>query len=434
MPRKISIGTPYSSPRLRYTLDVVLGRLLGWEWSLITEREAFEAVAGPKLGYGWPAPVTVPAVWTAGDPRAADLRVERRDGLPVFFLREAEGIGFDLLAACFFQLSRWEEYHNPATDVHGRFPALASHAYANGYLKRPLVRELALYLAKQLCIHYPELPEPKHHFRLVPTYDIDIAWAYRHRGPRGGLAAGRDLLTGRWDLLSQRWMVGSGQRRDPFDTFAKLDELHEQLQLDPVYFFLLAEQTSRQDPNPSPATPALRTLLTDLAGRYRSGVHPSYYSSDQPERLRAELATYAELTGGPAQRSRQHFLRFRLPGTYRELLARGIREEYSMGYADRAGFRAGMCDPFPWYDLTAERTTELMIHPFAAMDATLRRYQRLNAAAAEQRLRVLANTVLRTGGTLQLLWHNSSFSARHGWRGWWPMYERLLTDLAGKVT
>ena len=433
MVRKISIGTPHDSPRLRYTLDVVLGRLLGWRWTLVTDRSAFQAATGPKLGYGWPAPVWIPAGWTAGDPRPADLHVERRDGLPVFFLRPGEGIGFDLLAACFFQLSRWEEYHNPATDVHGRFPALASHAYANDYLKRPLVRELAFFLAPKLRAHYPDLPEPERRFRLLPTYDVDLAWAYRHRGPRGWLSAGRDLLTGRWDLLSQRWIVRSGRRPDPFDTFAKLDALHDRLGLDPVYFFLLAQETTREDPNPSPATPELRSLFAGLAGRYRSGLHPSYYSSDRPELLRAESATYRELTGEAPVRSRQHFLRFRLPGTYRELLACGIREEYSMGYADRAGFRAGMCDPFPWYDLTAERTTELLIYPFAAMDATLRRYQRLDAAAAEQRLRVLANAVLRTGGTLQLLWHNSSFSARHGWRGWWKMYERLLEDLAGKA-
>jgi hypothetical protein len=430
MAPKVTIGTPHDSPRLRYTLSVVLGRLLGWQWDVMTDRAAFAAAAGPKFGYGWPAPVWIPGVWTTGDPRPADLRVEQRDGIPVFFTRPEEGIGFDLLAACFFQLSRWEEYHNPATDRHGRFPALASHAYANGYLERPLVRELALFLAATLRAQYPALPVPERRFRLEPTYDIDIAWAYRYRGVRGWLAAGRDLLRGRGDLLAQRWDVLAGRRPDPFDTFARLDELHHRLGLEAVYFFLLATQTSRENPNPPPTTPALRELVADLAQRYRSGLHPSYYSSDDPELLREELATYTALTGTAARCSRQHFLRFRLPGTYRILLDQGIRADYSMGYADRVGFRAGMCDPFPWYDLAAERTTELMIHPFAAMDATLRRYEHLDAAAAEHRLRTLAGTVRRTGGTFQLLWHNSSFSGRHGWQGWWRVYERLLTDLA----
>jgi len=128
----------------------------------------------------------------------------------------------------------------------------------------------------------------------------------------------------------------------------------------------------------------------------------------------------------PITDSRQHFLKLRFPETYRRLIAAGIQVDYSMGYADDTGFRAGMGVPFPWYDLKREECTALMIHPFVAMDVTLQQYLGLHAEEALARIKDLHQEVSSLGGPLCLLWHNSSFYGEAGWVGWKEMYEEML--------
>ena len=99
-----------------------------------------------------------------------------------------------------------------------------------------------------------------------------------------------------------------------------------------------------------------------------------------------------------------------------------------MGFADAAGFRAGLSTPFYWYDLETEQIQPLKIFPFAAMDVTLRRYMALKPEAALGRLRELCLRCRETGGSFITLWHNSSFSEEHGWKGWREVYEEMLAD------
>ena len=68
--------------------------------------------------------------------------------------------------------------------------------------------------------------------------------------------------------------------------------------------------------------------------------------------------------------------------SYQQLLACGITNDYSMGYADQIGFRAGTCTPFYFYDLENEIQTDLKVHPFAYMDGVLNDHLKLNTEMA----------------------------------------------------
>ena len=61
--------------------------------------------------------------------------------------------------------------------------------------------------------------------------------------------------------------------------------------------------------------------------------------------------------------SRFHFLRINLPGSYRNLSATGILEDYSMGFHDEPGFRAGIASPFLFYDVTDDTVTNVRVYP-----------------------------------------------------------------------
>ncbi|PSR13118.1 MAG: hypothetical protein C7N36_09235, partial [Bacteroidetes bacterium] len=141
--------------------------------------------------------------------------------------------------------------------------------------------------------------------------------------------------------------------------------------------------------NPPYDNNAYQQLIRSTTTWSDSGIHPSYRSFGNLARLRTEQQRLATILDQPVSHSRQHFLRLQLPQTYQQLLAAGIRHDYTMGYAEVPGYRAGTTEPFRWYDLNREQTTDLWVHPFVAMDVTLQNYQGLSASAAADYLQEL---------------------------------------------
>ena len=429
---EIHVRTRLRHPRLKYVLRIV-GEDLGYRFRFYNESR-LTAGTEPRflISYGGPArDHRLPAhPLLAGKPYAADAGDLCHDagGMPTL-CQTADGP--DLLAAIFFCLARYEEYQSVEPDTHGRFPASASHAFRHGYLDRPIVREWTAVLGRRLRSWFPDLPPVRH--RLLdfqPTYDIDILYAYRFRGWRGHASAVRDLLTGH----PRRAVARYSPRPDPYDTLADLEALHRQFKLRPTYYWLLSDRTHRHDPNPYPIPAEQRTWMHRLAETADLGIHPSYRSSEELSLIVSEKERLEAIVGRTVTRSRQHYLRFRLPDTYRALLDAGLRSDATMGYGDVVGWRAGTNLPFAWYDLERERETRLMIHPFAAMDVTLRNYLGLSAEASAGKVLALAGATVPYGGPFQLLWHNSSFAVDYGWGGWWAMYRQLVADLMGLGT
>ncbi len=348
-----------------------------------------------------------------------DLQVRWHDGLP-FFLKD------DLLACLFYVLSRYEEYEDYEADNHGRFPASNSHALTNNYLHLPVARLWAKLLYQQLRLSFPALPEPKLRplvFR--PTYDIDILWAYKFRGWKGIASGLRDLFTGKFLKVRERFLQWNAP--DPYDILPELFALHPQQK--PQLFWLLANNESREDVNPYPVPAAQVVQMQSLVEAADMGIHPGYRSLADEAKVKAEIDTFRSIFGRQPRSSRQHFLRFRLPESYRQLRLLGITAEYSMGYADAVGWRAGTNLPFPWYDLEKEEHTGLTVHPFVAMDATLKNYLGLTAQEAVVVVKSLADDCRPLGGDFSLLWHNSSFAEAHGWKGWRAGYQAIIAHL-----
>jgi len=171
----------------------------------------------------------------------------------------------------------------------------------------------------------------------------------------------------------------------------------------------------------------MRRLIRDLDRGAQLGIHPSYQHGCHREGIVKEKQRLEEITGRPISRSRQHYLRLQLPQTYQHLLAAGLHQDYTMGFPDQVGFRASIALPFPWYDLSEERQTELIIHPFQAMDVTLRQYLALRPQEISDRLAPLIRSAKEVGGVFCTLWHNSSLSPLGGWTGWRQAYHSLIT-------
>ncbi len=72
------------------------------------------------------------------------FHVEEFKELPTFYqTNDNSDLPFDPFAASFYLVSRYEEYLPYQPDQFGRFPAKASVAYQNGFLKKPVVNHYA---------------------------------------------------------------------------------------------------------------------------------------------------------------------------------------------------------------------------------------------------------------------------------------------------
>ncbi len=433
--------TGHLHPRLEYTFDTLLDGRLDCPYRIYTEKRPYLQALGPCLNYSSSRLKREECFIPAGGLlredgiRELELQVEDHAGRPMFFRQQADDadIPFDLPALIFYLLSRYEEYPDRSLDQHGRFPAQASLAWKEGFLDRPLVDEWIWFLADKLHKKFPELRFRKPAFKVLCTYDIDLAWAYRYRPWWQQLmGAGKALATGQWKNLTQRFRVKFGLEEDPFQTFAYLDKLKERFNFPAHYFFLLPLHLKGPDRTLSSGHPRLQALIRNISERYPVGIHPSYYSLDDPARIGSEIQTLLEITGKPVESSRQHYLRLNLPDTYRHLNDAGIKLDFTMGYAAEPGFRAGTSRPFPWYDLEREEPTGLWIHPFQVMDGTLKNYLQLKPEEALPRIKPLIDRTRATGGIFTTLWHNSSFGHTQGWEGWKETYEAILACLAGE--
>lgn len=349
----------------------------------------------------------------------------------VIFPTTAGDHPFDVLAAAFYCISRYEEYlPNYSLDEYGRYSHTNSILFQLGWLKRPIVDEWVQHLATALQQRFPEWQPATTKASTLLSFDVDLAWSYLHKGFwRNAGGAIKSLLRNDKNALQQRCAVLQHKAPDPFDVFADIQQQHTAANIPAQYFFLLAQTQKGYDKNISPNSKALQTLMRHTARHSAVGLHASWSASLQASVLQHEQNTLQNILQQPNQSNRMHYINFRLPQTFRDLLKVGIRKEYSMGYGTINGFRAGTSMPYYWYDLEAESTTELEIHPFGWMDANSIFEQQDAPADAAIELQLMQQRVHQSGGQMISIWHNHLLGLDTLGRQWWPVFTTYIRNV-----
>ena len=100
---------------------------------------------------------------------AHTIIISKTDGLASFFPTGGDH-AFDILAASFYLLSRYEEYLPHEKDMYGRYDHIQSLAYREGFLQEPLINQWFVQWRKALQQKFPELVFAKKQFQFVPRY------------------------------------------------------------------------------------------------------------------------------------------------------------------------------------------------------------------------------------------------------------------------
>lgn len=423
------------TPRLQYIVDF-FSQYYGLQFKLTSDEERYLTTTDScKINYSYhrldSSEIFIHSHALLFESSVRQVKVEcfEKNKYKAFFKAEGD-FGFDLFAAVFYLLTRYEEYLPHKKDMYGRYAHENSIAFKENFLHLPLVNIWLEDFKKLLLEKDPSLPIKDLKFSFIPTYDIDIAWSFRNKGFKrnfGGIL--RLFFKGQFRKMAFRIRVIRGKRQDPFDSYEWMDQLHQQFKLHPIYFFLVATEKGRYDKNIDVSNEEYQQLVQSISSKYSIGLHPSWASGDLPSLLTKEKTTLEQITGQTITSSRQHYIRFDLPFTYRKLLALGLFNDYSMGYGSINGFRASVATPYFWYDLKNEEKTKLIVHPFCYMDANSYYEQKLSAEAALEELMQYYNVVRSVNGTMITIWHNNFLGTGEVFEGWREVYQKFISEL-----
>lgn len=426
------IYTPNKPQRLIYIFDFIFREILGVEFQITTDKEEFIKADSPKLNYSDAPFSSEPFIFSSRllfekGIREQELKFNLWNETPVLFYSHPRyEFPFDIFAASFYLITRYEEYLPHLRDDYDRYLPNTSIASKKTFIQKPVVDTWAFQLKDYLVKYFPALEFRKREYRFISTIDIDNVYAYLEKGfMRTTGAYLRSLFNFELSDLKNRLYSQLGLITDPYDTYEMQLSIQNKYNLKTIYFFLLGDY-DLNDKNVSHDSFRFRSLIKYLADYADVGIHPSFASNENPNKVRKEILRLNKIVRRDIRNSRQHFLKLKFPQSYRTLIENDITDDYTMGYAHTTGFRAGTCTAFRFYDLDTEQVTPLNIHPFAVMDATLKYYLKLSPEESLLHIRSLVEEVKKVDGTFISLWHNESLSDFKQWTGWKYVFEEMV--------
>lgn len=431
------IYTSKLSERLNYTCKFIFEHVLNCQFSTTDNKQLFKNSTAYKISYSTHSEKEIlniapqDLLYKTGVDKNYQPNGTTKNGTLYFHISDSScDLGYDIFSSVFYLISRYEEWQPFEADKHGRFELQQSILYKNGQHLRPIVNVWIEELKRALIKFYPNLNFPSKKFQYISTIDVDNLYAYKNKGAaRTWGAVLRDLMTFDFGNLIRRIRVIGNKLSDPFDVYNNLNVLSKSGNIPLIYFFLQRSGT-KYDRTINPSSRAFKEVFDKLnINGINYGVHPSYDAINHESLLEEELEFMQKSSGRPTKLSRQHFLRFDIKTTPKQLMQRGIVAEFTMGFASGAGYRAGTFTPFYYYDLATEKQTELLIVPFVVMDGIYFIYSDSGVAEAEKQMLKLAEEAKQLNGIFITVFHERTFDEDR-YPGFGELYRKLNEKLS----
>ncbi len=421
--------------RLQYISDFISKEISQESFQLTSDIEIFKEYAGPKINY---SNQRISEQEFFLQPHSLifekNIQSQKTDCFEVndykAFFKTNGDFPFDIFAASFYLLTRYEEYLPHEKDEYGRYAHKKSLAFKENFLHLPLINIWLKNFRKTLNQKFPSFTIHYSPFTFIPTYDIDQAWSYLNKSWQKNIGGFLKLMVnGQWSMVRQRGKVLLNKILDPFDAYEWMDELNKTYKVKPVYFFLIPKEKGKYDKNVSPEKPAMQKIIRLHAEKYDIGIHPSWRSGDKTFLFHEEIKTLEKAAGKKIVSSRQHYIRFILPQTFRLLIQASIKKDYSMGYGSINGFRASVASSFYWYDLEKEEKTDLELFPFCFMDANSFYEQKYSSQDALNEMGHYKNVIQSVNGMMITIWHNNFLGTDPLFKGWREVYAQFVKEI-----
>ncbi len=353
--------------------------------------------------------------------------------------KEGYTIHYDIFGLMYWMLTRQEEIGQTNLDNYNRFPAIASHAYKNNYLERPIVDEWLHILGQVIQSQWNNVAIKQHCFSIKPSHDVDIPSRFGFVGLKGfirGIASDilkKGSLESIWIApLSRFGRRKSIYKKDPYNTFHWIMDISERNELISAFYFICGQTDVSKDADYKLNHPAIRKLMRGINHRgHEIGLHPSYNTYRTPKALKTEAnylknICYKENIEQPLWGGRMHYLRWEQPTTLQAWEDAGMDYDSSLGYADRIGFRCGTCFEYPGFNAKTGKILNVRIRPLIVMDVTFAAKDYMNLGYSDKALEkilIIKNNCKKVKGVFNILWHNNNFLTKEQKK----LYETVVT-------
>ncbi|WP_417326344.1 polysaccharide deacetylase family protein [Halarcobacter sp.] len=347
--------------------------------------------------------------------------------------------GIDIFASCFFMLTRWEESVNKIRDNHNRFLGIESLAYRNNFLNRPIVNEYIEMLKNMLL--YLGLKEKlkDRDYRFIFTCDVDEPFDCTIKNiPKLIKTCASDIIKRKSLALAlkrvRRFLFNRFDNYiyDTNYTFDWYMDICEKIGINATFYFIPDSREKNnacyeiEDNN-------IQNLLKYINSRgHEIGVHGSYqtYQNKEKAKLQKNMLDDTLISLGINQKivgNRQHYLRWDSALTPSVLEYAGFEYDSTGFYADRCGFRYGVCNEFSMFDFLNKKKLKIKQRPLIVMECTIIDESYMGygfTPKAFDVIKELQKKCIKYNGDFILLWHNNYFFLKEHYE----MFEKLMVE------
>ncbi|MCY6353982.1 polysaccharide deacetylase family protein [Clostridium sp. ZS2-4] len=368
----------------------------------------------------------MPIIYTSGDEKPY---VKKMDKCIV--------TNIDIIQSSFFMLTRYEEvllWDKIDKDLYGRFPAKESLAYKEGFLDFPIVNEYIEWLWE--WIDYFNLGYKrknvwgKHNFAACLTHDVDNPFKYIY-----SLKSDMKSLKNKKTILAYRdiflhTLSNINYKKDPFYTFDYIRRIEKKYNFTSSFYFMAGGKTDYENFYKIDDVKIAKLIDRLNQDKCEVGYHYSFNSFINFNERKIEKELLDKYIINKVYGGRNHYLRFKAPESWKISEEVGLLYDTTLSYAERIGFRCGICTPYKVFDVIQNKELNLWEIPLIVMEGSLKdkRYMNLNCDKALDEIKEKIDIVKKYRGVFTLLWHNSSFD-KEGWKGWKKVFENTMRYL-----
>ena len=319
---------------------------------------------------------------------------------------DRSALPFDVFAASFFMISRYEEYlHQRNTE--GAFKASKSYQHKWRVLHKPVIDEWALMIKSMIRKKHPTFKFQEKIFKHQPTVHFSLSTHF----PEG-------FLNRTKFIFSAIFKKENNYLNTKFDRLTGVG-IHNEQVIEQVENLFAAKKTNALYFVDFPDVPMdyIRTgsISKTLKNQSVGLLRPCTSDKQKMAEIKDGLVKLKKIHPNPGTLTSQQLDALKFPICYLNILNSGITSDYSMGYENVMGFRAGTCTPFNWYDLQLEKVTPLVVHSYCLTDQIL---QFLTREEAIKAIHQYIDAVKVVNGTFYSSWSLKSLSDH-------PKYKKL---------
>ena len=380
------VYTPKITPRIRYVFKHIFIRMLELEIKLTNSVEDFVAHNGPKFSYS-KKPLGKELFFYSTSflidqgIQYFSINVSNSEKYPIFFqVNNDSAMPFDIFAAIFYLISRYEEYLPHLKDEKGRFPFEESIAFKNNFLDKPVIDLWIVELIKIINNKFTNtINESKGNKNIIPVLEVSDPYMFRHKSLFLSLF---QALISIWKLnfknIIDQIYVLLRVSKDPHLEYDFIIEQFKKIKIDLLSFFRFTQHSSDIGAV-SIFNSSYKLLIKNISDKIPLSLLVSCFAQTDIKVLKSEMNNLSNLTYRRSQKVRLNLGIISISETYPILIQNEILEDYSMGYVNQIGYRASTSVPFYYYDLMNEIQSPLKIYPVVINEFALRKLSVKNA-------------------------------------------------------